>query len=71
MSQIASGGFKLSFHGIPGLLAINLMLFHAVWATMVIVKNDEKAKTNFHKLSVVWIIWLIPFVSGAIFGMAR
>ena len=64
MSQIASGGFKLSFYGIPGLLAIKLMLFH-------VVKNDEKAKTNFHKLSVVWIIWLIPFVSGAIFGMAR
>ncbi|MBL4934508.1 TIGR03987 family protein [Clostridium sp. YIM B02515] len=72
MSKIASGGFKLNFHGITGLLAILLMLFHAVWATVVLVKNDAKAKANFHKLSiVVWIIWLIPFISGAIFGMAR
>ncbi len=72
MSNINSGGFKLNFHGITGLLAIILMLFHALWATVVLVKNDEKAKANFHKLSiVVWIIWLIPFISGAIFGMAR
>lgn len=72
MSKIATGGFKLNFHGITGLLAIILMLFHALWATVVLYKNDEKAKANFHKLSiVVWIIWLIPFISGAIFGMAR
>jgi uncharacterized repeat protein (TIGR03987 family) len=72
MSKIASGGFKLNFHGITGLLAILLMLFHALWATVVLVKNNEKAKANFHKLSIiVWIIWLIPFISGAIFGMSR
>jgi uncharacterized repeat protein (TIGR03987 family) len=72
MSKIASGGFKLNFHGITGLLAILLMLFHAIWATIVLVKNHEKAKANFHKLSIiVWIIWLVPFISGAIFGMAK
>lgn len=72
MSRITSGGFKLNFHGITGLLAIILMLFHALWATVVLVRNDEKAKANFHRLSiVVWIIWLIPFISGAAFGMAR
>lgn len=71
MSKIVSNGFVLNFHGITGLLAILLMLFHALWATVVLVKNDEKAKANFHKLSIiVWIIWLIPFVSGAIFGMS-
>lgn len=71
MSKIASGGFKMNFHGITGLLAILLMLFHAFWATVVLIKNNEKAKVNFHKLSIiVWIIWLVPFVSGAIYGMA-
>jgi uncharacterized repeat protein (TIGR03987 family) len=71
MSKIATGGFKLNFHGITGLLAIILMLFHALWATVVLVKNDETTKANFHKLSiVVWLIWLVPFISGAIFGMA-
>ncbi|MDP4144916.1 MAG: HsmA family protein [Bacillota bacterium] len=72
MSKIAGKGFELNFHGITGLLAIVLMLFHALWAAMVIFKNNEKAKANFHKFSIfVWLIWLIPFISGAIFGMAK
>ena len=72
MSKIVSSGFQFDFHGITGLLAIILMLLHALWATIVLIKNDEKAKTNFHKFSIiVWLIWLIPFISGAIFGMAR
>lgn len=71
MSQIAAGGFKFNFHGITGLVAIILMLFHALWATVVLIKNDQKSKENFHKLSiVVWAIWLLPFISGMIFGMA-
>jgi uncharacterized repeat protein (TIGR03987 family) len=71
MSKIAAGGFKLNFHGITGALAILLMLLHALWATVVLVKNNEKSLANFHRLSIiVWIIWLIPFISGAMFGMA-
>ena len=72
MSKIALNGFQLNFHGIMGLLAILLMIFHAIWATYVINKDNERVKTNFHKFSlVVWLIWLIPYVSGAILGMAR
>lgn len=72
MSKIANGGFKLNFHGITGLLAILLMLFHAIWATVVIARKNERAMASFHKFSIlVWIIWLVPFISGAIFGMAR
>lgn len=72
MSKIANEGFKLNFHGITGLLAILLMLFHAIWATVVLIKNNEKAKANFHKFSIiVWLIWLVPFLSGAIFGMTK
>lgn len=72
MSKIASNGFQLNFHGITGLLAIILMLFHAVWATLVLAKGSEKAKLNFHKLSVVvWFVWLVPYISGAIFGMSK
>lgn len=72
MSKIAADGFKLNFHGITGLLAILLMLFHALWATFVLLKKDEHAKIKFHKFSIfVWLIWLIPFLSGAIFGMAK
>ncbi|MFW2490138.1 HsmA family protein [Clostridium chromiireducens] len=72
MGKIAKGGFEFNFHGITGLLAIILMLFHALWATIVLIKNDKKAKLNFHKFSIlVWTIWLIPFISGAILGMSQ
>ena len=71
MSELAQDGFKFNFHGITGLLAIILMLVHALWATYVIIRNNERAKSGFHKFSIfVWIIWLIPFISGAILGMA-
>jgi uncharacterized repeat protein (TIGR03987 family) len=71
MSKIANDGFKLNFHGVTGILAIVLMLVHAVWASIVLIRNNETERNNFHKFSIlVWIIWLIPFVSGAIFGMA-
>jgi len=72
MGKIAKGGFEFNFHGITGLLAIILMLFHALWATIVLIKNDKKSKSNFHKFSIlVWTIWLIPFISGAILGMSK
>lgn len=71
MSTMAGSGFTLNFHGITGVLAIALMLFHAVWATIVLLKNDQAKRNSFHKFSIaVWLIWLIPYVSGAIFGMS-
>ena len=72
MSKIAIGGFQFNFHGVTGLLAIILMLLHALWATLVLIINDDKTKANFHKFSIiVWVVWLIPFISGAIFGVAH
>ena len=72
MSMLSGSLFKLSFHGITGNIAILLMLFHAVWATIVLLKNKEKLILNFHRFSVlVWIIWLIPMISGMVFGATR
>lgn len=69
MTVISGSLIVFNFHGITGMLAIILMLFHAVWATIVIVRKDESMILQFHKLSfVVWIIWLIPMISGMIFG---
>ena len=66
-----SGGMMFDIHGITGLIAILLMLIHAVWALIVLIKKDEKAIENFHKFSVaVWVIWLIPYFSPMFFGMA-
>ena len=48
------------------------MLFHALWATWVLYKNDENKKATFHKFSiVVWTIWLIPYFIGMMLGMGR
>jgi len=72
MTKLANDGFNFNFHGIIGIAAIILMFIHAVWATKVLVKNNSLERSNFHKLSIiVWLIWLVPFVSGAIFGMAN
>ena len=76
MTSIAMAGSEVmtgvvgNMHGIAGTLAILLMLFHAIWATVVVAKNKEKQKKNFHKFSLlVWIIWLIPYGLGVVIGM--
>jgi uncharacterized repeat protein (TIGR03987 family) len=59
-----AGGMTYDIHGLTGLLAIVLMLVHAVWATWVLLKKDERLIVSFHKFSVVvWVIWLIPYFS--------
>lgn len=69
MAEIA-GGLKLTLHGLTGIAAILLMLIHAVWATAVLTRRNERAILNFHKFSVVvWTIWLIPYFSGVWLGM--
>lgn len=72
MSKIAGDGLTLNFHAITGLLAIILMFIHAIWAARVLTINNQTVRRNFHKFSfLVWLIWLLPFTSGAIFGMAK
>lgn len=66
-----AGGLSYDLHGLTGLLAIILMFIHAVWATIVLIRKDEKLITSFHKFSVaVWVIWLVPYLSPMVFGMA-
>lgn len=72
MSKLANDVFSVNFHSVTGLLAIVLMLVHAVWATLVFFKNNESQKKSFHKFSIfVWCVWLIPFLSGMIYGMMK
>jgi uncharacterized repeat protein (TIGR03987 family) len=60
-----AGRIGTDIHSVTGILAILLMLVHAIWATVVLVRKDEKAITNFHHFSVfVWAIWLIPYFTG-------
>ena len=65
-----AGALALDVHSLTGVAAIVLMIIHAVWATIVLVRKDERAILNFHKFSVVvWAIWLIPFFSGIVLPM--
>ena len=53
-----------------GLLAIVLMLFHALWATFVLLRGSEKSREGFHRLSVgVWLVWLVPYCVGLLVGI--
>jgi uncharacterized repeat protein (TIGR03987 family) len=59
-----SGGITFDFHALTGLLAIALMLAHAIWATAVLARRDERWITSFHRFSIaVWVIWLVPYFS--------
>jgi uncharacterized repeat protein (TIGR03987 family) len=65
-----AGGMSFDIHGISGLIAIILMIIHAAWALIVLIRKDEKMILNFHKFSIfVWIIWLIPYFSPMLLQM--
>ena len=71
MSRMA-GKFEFNFHGITGVLAIVLMLGHAIWASQALIQKNEKVLTDFHKFSLfVWMLWLVPFISGMLAAMLK
>jgi uncharacterized repeat protein (TIGR03987 family) len=71
MEQMSRRLDPTSVHTWTGVLAIVLMLAHAVWATIVVRRNDERARATFHRLSlVVWLFWLVPYVGGMVAGMS-
>lgn len=72
MSILSGSLFAFTFHGITGNIAIFLMGFHAIWATVVLIRKNEKMILNFHRFSIlVWAIWLIPMITGAVFGASH
>ncbi len=71
MMMEMAGGIKPDIHSVTGVLAILLMIIHAVWASAVLLRKDERAIVNFHKFSVVvWAIWLVPYFTGFFVSMA-
>ncbi len=64
-----AGHFTFGLHSVTGAAALLLMFGHAFWATVVLVRRNERAIVTFHRVSVVvWTIWLVPFVSGMLLG---
>jgi uncharacterized repeat protein (TIGR03987 family) len=71
--ELLRPGFDWSSpHTITGQIAIWLMLAHAIWATRVVRRDDERLRGRFHTYSLfVWCVWLIPYIGGMILGMTR
>jgi len=70
MGRIGEGTDWLSIHTITGVLAIVLMLGHAIWATWTIRRGTDAAQRSFYRYSIfVWLFWLVPYVGGGVFGM--
>lgn len=71
MTHLAASGNINILHAVTGAAAILLMLVHAIWAAWTFLRGSEESKQRFHKFSiVVWCIWLVPFLSGMMMGMA-
>ena len=70
LMSVISGAFTFSIHGVTGIAAILLMVIHAIWATIVLIRRKERASLSFHKFSIfVWSVWLIPFLTGLVLAM--
>lgn len=67
-SQSATSG--LGIHAITGMVAIVLMLVHALWATFTYKRGSQQARRRFHTFStVVWLAWLVPYIIGMLVGI--
>jgi len=64
MSMLA-GGFELNVHGVLGVLAIVIMLAHAMWATVVLLLGRARLLHNFHHFSLTaWVLWMVSLITG-------
>ena len=65
-----AGGITSDIHSVTGIVAILLMLVHAIWASAVLIVKNERAILNFHHFSIfVWVVWLIPYFTGFFVSM--
>lgn len=64
----AGAGAELNaIMAVTGAAALLLMVIHLGWAVIVLLRNRDAEKKSFHRFSLlVWGIWLIPYLTGAI-----
>jgi uncharacterized repeat protein (TIGR03987 family) len=69
---VTAGQRSTLVHTITGTAAFSLMALHATWATVVYLRGNAKARTEFHRYSlIVWLVWLVPYFGGMTAGIAR
>ena len=62
----------LNLHTLTGQIALWLMLAHALWATVVVKRDNQAVRQKFHRYSLfVWLVWLVPYFGGMFLGMSR
>lgn len=72
MGRIASAddGAGCGLHAETGAIALVLMAIHAVWASIVLARKDQRRLAQFHTFSrIVWLFWLIPYLIGMLLGI--
>lgn len=72
MGRIASAddGAGSGLHAATGGIALVLMAIHAVWASIVLARKDQRRLAQFHTFSrLVWLFWLIPYLIGMLLGI--
>ena len=58
-----SSGFAPGLCRFMGIAALTILMVHAIWATAVLVLKEEKSTRIYHRdSSLLWKIWLVPFV---------
>lgn len=75
MSRIAAAGggategvagILTTIMSITGAIALIVMAVHFLWAVIVMIRNQPRSREIFHKFSLaVWVLWLIPYFTGA------
>ena len=65
-------GVLTSVMAVTGALALLLMLVHAVWAVVTLVRNRPNELRRFHTWSLaVWLVWLVPYIMGMASSMVK
>lgn len=45
------------------MISVFIMLFHCVWGSWALIRNNESQQKIFHKYSlIIWIVWLVPYL---------
>lgn len=61
-----------TLQSLTGMFAVFIMLFHCIWATWILIRNNEFQKKAFYKYSlIVWVVWLAPYGINIMLGMGR
>ncbi len=74
MAQMrVAGGEAPAFHNLSGYVALGGMAFHFLLAAAAtLLGRAAQANRVFHRVSLgIYSLWLLAFVSGAVFGMAK